>query len=80
MAIFFASAATTLAAAARNGAGCAPGAGVVARLMIAMMLSYLCACTNPNANARASSSPPEPGTFTVHMGGDMTTYVGVARP
>jgi hypothetical protein len=75
-----ASVAETYALADRNGRDRAAGAGAVAGFIVAAMLCCLGACTNPSASARAPSSPPAPGTFTVHIGGDMATYVGVARP
>jgi hypothetical protein len=55
-----------------------PGrAGEITAVIMAVLLGMLSGCASGSTNV---SQPLAPGSFVVHMGGEMSTYVGAARP
>lgn len=55
-----------------------PDGGAIAAAIGGAMLVILGACSNGATSSAASASPAAPGSFTVHMGGEMTSAVGGA--
>jgi len=53
----------------------------IAGLIIAAMISALGGCSDGATNKDATATTPAPpGSFTVHMGGEMTGFAGAGSP